>query len=131
MLDAQRIVAAASDRMVVIADDTKWVGTLGRFPLPIEVIPFGLAATRRALTEAFRAAGAAGELALRGRDELLHLLRLGGFPEPYFGRSEREARRWSGVSRRPAVRSRRTISRAGVGTAPASTIRACNSAGTS
>ena len=39
----EKIVAAASDRMIVIADDTKWVDALGRFPLPIEVIPFGLA----------------------------------------------------------------------------------------
>jgi ribose 5-phosphate isomerase len=43
----EKIVAAASDRMIVIADETKWVETLGRFPLPIEVIPFGLGATRR------------------------------------------------------------------------------------
>ena len=39
----EKIVAAASDRMIVIADDTKWVDPLGRFPLPVEVIPFGLA----------------------------------------------------------------------------------------
>ncbi len=38
----EKIVAAASDRMIVIADDTKWVDALGRFPLPVEVIPFGL-----------------------------------------------------------------------------------------
>ena len=38
----EKIVAAASDRMIVIADESKWVATLGRFPLPIEVIPFGL-----------------------------------------------------------------------------------------
>src|SRR5476651_1246787 len=43
----EKIVAAASDRMIVIADETKWVDVLGRFPLPIEVIPFGMAATRR------------------------------------------------------------------------------------
>src|SRR5215467_15498115 len=47
----EKIVAAASDRMIVIADDSKWVQTLGRFPLPVEVIPFALAATRRALAE--------------------------------------------------------------------------------
>ena len=47
----EKIVAAASDRMIVIADDTKWVDVLGRFPLPVEVIPFGLAATRRAIGE--------------------------------------------------------------------------------
>ena len=53
----EKIVAAASDRMIVIADETKWVARLGRFPLPIEVIPFGLAATRRAITEVFAKAG--------------------------------------------------------------------------
>ena len=49
----EKIVAAASDRMIVIADETKWVDALGRFPLPVEVIPFGLAATRRAIAKAF------------------------------------------------------------------------------
>jgi len=61
----EKIVAAASDRMIVIADDTKWVQTLGRFPLPVEVIPFGLAATRRSLARAFAACGTGGELQLR------------------------------------------------------------------
>ena len=42
----EKIVAAASDRMIVIADETKWVDALGRFPLPVEVIPFGLGATQ-------------------------------------------------------------------------------------
>tara|TARA_R110002094_G_scaffold798_3_gene4282 strand:- start:749 stop:1453 length:705 start_codon:yes stop_codon:yes gene_type:complete len=45
----EKIVACASDRMVVIADHSKLVLTLGAFPLPLEVIPFGLAATRRAI----------------------------------------------------------------------------------
>src|SRR6202166_1870820 len=49
----EKIVAAASDRMIVIADDTKWVEVLGRFPLPIEVISFGLGATRRGIEKAF------------------------------------------------------------------------------
>src|SRR6266853_229400 len=48
----EKIVAAASARMVVIADESKWVKTLGRFPLPVEVMPFGLAATRRAVEAA-------------------------------------------------------------------------------
>src|ERR1700747_2082298 len=61
----EKIVAAASDRMIVIADDSKWVKTLGRFPLPIEVIPFGLAATRRGLAKAFAEAGVSGEMLLR------------------------------------------------------------------
>src|SRR3954449_2296460 len=38
----EKIVAAASVRMIAIADDSKWVPVLGRFPLPIEVVPFGL-----------------------------------------------------------------------------------------
>jgi ribose 5-phosphate isomerase A len=45
----EKIVASASARMVVIADESKWVSALGRFPLPVEVVPFGLAATRRAI----------------------------------------------------------------------------------
>lgn len=37
----EKIVAAATREMVVIADESKLVATLGRFPLPVEVIPFG------------------------------------------------------------------------------------------
>jgi ribose 5-phosphate isomerase A len=57
----EKIVAAASDRMIVIADDSKWVETLGRFPLPIEVIPFGLAATRHAIEKAFANCAVSGK----------------------------------------------------------------------
>jgi ribose 5-phosphate isomerase A len=65
----EKIVAAASDRMIVIADDTKWVDALGRFPLPVEVIPFGLAATRRAIAEAFAKCGVSGQMGVRkGKD---------------------------------------------------------------
>jgi ribose 5-phosphate isomerase A len=45
----EKIVAAASDHMIVIADETKLVPSLGAFPLPIEVMPFGLAATEIAI----------------------------------------------------------------------------------
>src|SRR6201746_72063 len=61
----EKIVAAASDRMIVIADETKWVETLGRFPLPVEVIPFGLKATQRAIAEAFAECGVSGQIVLR------------------------------------------------------------------
>jgi len=61
----EKIVAAASARMVVIADETKWVPVLGRYPLPIEVVPFGLAATRRAVEAAARAAACPGPAVLR------------------------------------------------------------------
>ncbi|KZD24731.1 ribose-5-phosphate isomerase RpiA [Tardiphaga robiniae] len=65
----EKIVAAASDRMIVIADDSKWVPTLGRFPLPVEVIPFGLSATRRAIADVFAKCGLHGEMAIRsGKD---------------------------------------------------------------
>src|SRR5215475_8206074 len=61
----EKIVAAASDRMIVIADESKWVETLGRFPLPVEVIPFGLAATWRAMAEAFAESGVSGRIEIR------------------------------------------------------------------
>lgn len=48
----EKIVAAASARMVVIADESKLVQALGRFPLPVEVTPFGFAATLRAVESA-------------------------------------------------------------------------------
>jgi ribose 5-phosphate isomerase A len=55
--------------MIVIADDSKWVKTLGRFPLPIEVIPFGLSATRRAIARAFAECDVSGQMVVRkGRD---------------------------------------------------------------
>ena len=67
----EKIVAAASTRMVVVADESKWVATLGRFPLPVEVVPFGLAATRRAVEAAAAAAGCPGPAQLR-RDKNGH-----------------------------------------------------------
>jgi len=38
-LTREKVLAAASRRFVCIIDDSKWVAVLGRFPLPIEVIP--------------------------------------------------------------------------------------------
>ncbi len=65
----EKIVAAASKRMVVIADESKMVQVLGKFPLPIEVLPFGLGATKRAIESAIAAVGAAGPLVIRlGKD---------------------------------------------------------------
>lgn len=74
----EKIVAAASARMIVIADDGKLVQTLGRYPLPIEVVPFGLEATRRAVAEAIAASGAAGALSLRQRADGTTLVTDGG-----------------------------------------------------
>ena len=61
----EKIVATASARLIVIADESKWVSALGRFPLPVEVVPFGLAATRRAVELAAAAAGCPGPALLR------------------------------------------------------------------
>jgi ribose 5-phosphate isomerase A len=48
-LTREKIVAAAARRFVCIVDDGKIVSTLGRFPLPIEVIPMARALVARAL----------------------------------------------------------------------------------
>ncbi len=61
----EKIVAAASDRMIVIADGSKLVDTLGRFPLPVEVNRFGLGATRFALEAAGHRLGLTGSITLR------------------------------------------------------------------
>ena len=61
----EKIVAAASDRMIVIADQSKVVPALGRFPLPIVVNVFGLGATRRRVEAVLADSGAEGGLVLR------------------------------------------------------------------
>lgn len=61
----EKIVAFASRRMIVITDATKKVATLGRFPLPVEVVPFGLEATRRALVALFADMELQGTISLR------------------------------------------------------------------
>ncbi|MEM9707867.1 MAG: ribose-5-phosphate isomerase RpiA [Pseudomonadota bacterium] len=47
----EKIVAGASDQMIVIADKTKGVEALGAFPLPVEVIGFGQETTRSLISE--------------------------------------------------------------------------------
>lgn len=62
----EKIVAAASAHMVVIADETKWVETLGVFPLPVEVTRFGFALTAERVREALKATRCKGhEVRLR------------------------------------------------------------------
>ncbi len=62
----EKIVAAASRRMAVIADTSKRVSQLGAFPLPIEVVPFGLTATRRHIARVLDDLGLKGPVRLRG-----------------------------------------------------------------
>ena len=61
----EKIVATASGRMVVIADHSKRVPVLGKFPLPVEVVRFGLAATRSMIDVLAAAAGCSGEITQR------------------------------------------------------------------
>jgi ribose 5-phosphate isomerase A len=61
----EKIVASVSRRMIVVADGSKHVAKLGRFPLPIEVVPFGLTAVEQAIARLLDSLGASGDLALR------------------------------------------------------------------
>lgn len=47
----EKIVATASDQMIVIADASKCVQRLGAFPLPVEVVPFGWQTTKAIVEE--------------------------------------------------------------------------------
>ena len=47
----EKIIAQASQQMIVVADDSKKVETLGRFPLPVEVIQFSWKETRRQISQ--------------------------------------------------------------------------------
>ena len=66
----EKIVAAASARMIVIVDAAKLVQFLGAYPLPIEVTPFGLTATTRAIEGAASGLGLTGQIRLRQEGEL-------------------------------------------------------------
>ncbi|QAY76287.1 ribose-5-phosphate isomerase RpiA [Sphingosinicella sp. BN140058] len=63
----EKIVAAAADRMIAIADAGKKVDRLGRHPLPLEVLPFA----RSAVAEAVAALGAIPVLRVRGGAPIL------------------------------------------------------------
>lgn len=74
----EKIVATASGRMVVIADESKRVATLGKFPLPVEVVRFGLAATRNMMEVLASDAGCVGDIKLRLKADGLPLVTDGG-----------------------------------------------------
>lgn len=63
----EKIVAAASKTMIVIADGSKRVETLGSFPLPVEIVSFSPQTIMRAIAEAVARNGCRGNLTrLRG-----------------------------------------------------------------
>ncbi|WP_300527905.1 ribose-5-phosphate isomerase RpiA [Maricaulis sp.] len=53
----EKIIAQASDLMVVIVDEGKLVDTLGKFPLPVEVDTFGFSIAAKQIFDALRSAG--------------------------------------------------------------------------
>ena len=61
----EKIVAMASSRMIVIADESKLVANLGAFDLPVEVIPFGAGASVIMMQKLFAAAGCPGAITRR------------------------------------------------------------------
>ena len=86
----EKIVATASDMLVVIADPSKKVDHLGAFPLPVEVIPFGWQTTKGLIEESLVGADVTGRtVTLRQSDDApfrtdegnlildLHLRRIG------------------------------------------------------
>ncbi|SNR26131.1 ribose-5-phosphate isomerase RpiA [Puniceibacterium sediminis] len=90
----EKIVASASDRMIVIADAAKAVETLGMFPLPVEVIRFGWTTTQKLIGNMLGGMDVAGrEMSLRMEGEQpyitdegnhildLHLGRIGNAPQ--------------------------------------------------
>ena len=71
----EKIIATASDQMVVIADVGKEVETLGAFPLPVEVIPFGWQTTQALIEEtliSMDVLGRTSTLRMNGRGALCH-----------------------------------------------------------
>ena len=84
----EKIVAAASKRMIVIADASKRVEMLGRFPLPVEVNHFGLGATAAAIGAVMADFNAEGELRRRLRPDGTPYVTDGGnaILDAFFGR---------------------------------------------
>ena len=50
----EKMVAAASDKLIIIADESKLVKQLGAFPLPVEVIPYGWKQVQRRLASTYQ-----------------------------------------------------------------------------
>lgn len=97
-LTREKIVAAQSRRFVCIADESKRVDVLGKFPLPVEVVPM---ATQR-LVRQFAALGGVARVRMKGAEPLVtdngqHVLDVTGLQirEPLA--FESEVNQWPGV----------------------------------
>ncbi len=65
----EKIVASSSRYMVVIADESKRVKKLGKFPLPVEIMRFGTKATAWKMEHAFKMLKVDAKMVLRVKDE--------------------------------------------------------------
>jgi ribose 5-phosphate isomerase A len=97
-LTREKIVAAQSRRFVCIADESKQVEVLGRFPVPVEVIPM---ATQR-LVRQFAAMGGTARVRLKDGQPLVtdngqHILDVTGLTIAQPLQFESEVSQWPGV----------------------------------
>jgi ribose 5-phosphate isomerase A len=97
-LTREKIVAAQSRRFVCIADESKLVPVLGRYPVPVEVIPM---ATQRIVRQ-FAALGGSAAVRLAGGVPLVtdngqHILDVAGLEITDPLGFEREVNQWPGV----------------------------------
>jgi ribose 5-phosphate isomerase A len=97
-LTREKIVAAQSRRFVCIADESKLVQTLGKFPLPVEVIPM---ASQRLIRQ-FAALGGTAKLRMKGDTPLVtdngqHILDVTGLQIAEPLAFESEVNQWPGV----------------------------------
>jgi len=97
-LTREKIVAAQSERFVCIADASKKVEVLGRFPLPVEVIPM---ATQRLIRQ-FAALGGQATVRLKEGQPLVtdngqHILDVRGLSIDQPVAFETEVSQWPGV----------------------------------
>ena len=93
-LTREKIVADLAARFVCIADASKLVNVLGRFPLPVEVIPMAAAQVARLLR------GLGGEPALRAgvvTDNGCHIIDVRGLSITDPAAMEHEINQWPGV----------------------------------
>ena len=96
----EKLVAAAARRFVVIADKSKRVEVLGRFPLPVEVVPFGWELTARRVADVTRVEpvlrpGGDGAPFVTDNGNYILDCRCGAIQEP--ARLERELKALTGV----------------------------------
>ncbi len=87
----EKIVASAGKRMVVIAEAAKFVATLGAFPLPVEIVPFGAGATHLHVEGVLARLGLGGDIVMRAGEGQPYMtdngnrildLKLGRIPDP-------------------------------------------------